>query len=85
MYFGENETPQSGAPPVVSVGPASSHRGPVTCAPPDTGLDVGAQKTGVSVFNWKWLQTQEALSCLSADKVNDLRGDIACRLCQRGC
>ena len=30
---------------VVSVGPASSHRGPVTCAPPDTGLDVGAQKT----------------------------------------
>ena len=86
MYYGENETPQSGAPPVVYVGPASSHRGPVTCAPPDLGLDVRAQKSVEWVcLTWRWLQTQEALSCLSADKGNDLRGDTACRLWQRCC
>ena len=86
MHYGENETSQSGAPLVVSVGPASSHRGPVTCAPPDTGLDVGAQKTVEWVcLTWSWLQPQEALSCLSADKGNDLRGHIACRLWQGGC
>lgn len=44
-YYGENQMSQSGAPRVVSVGPASSHGGPVTCAPQDLGLGVWAQKT----------------------------------------